>query len=106
MTESEQGYSASMSYMQDAAEELTFTLARWAERDRTGSEPEPEARQSANAAMAQIDEMLAKLHWLRAQLVTEIRKQDDAFENHRNRHWNREPATGTGSRNQGTGNDA
>jgi hypothetical protein len=51
-------------------------LAEWAARDEPGAQPG--VRQSANVAMAAIDDMLASLHRIRSRLVTEIRGSDDA----------------------------
>lgn len=51
-------------------------LAAWATRD--GTQPQPGVRQAANVAMAAIDDGLATLHRVRGQLVTEVRRFDDA----------------------------
>ena len=55
---------------------LGIALAQWAVRD--DSKPQPEIRQAANTACAAVDDMLATLHRLRGQLVTEVRQSDDA----------------------------
>ena len=55
---------------------LGIALAQWAVRDDTKAQPE--IRQAANTACAAIDDMLAELHRVRQQLVTEIRASDDA----------------------------
>jgi flagellin-like hook-associated protein FlgL len=51
-------------------------LATWATRDE--AQAQPGVRQAANTAMAAIDDMLASLHRVRGQLVTEMRRFDDA----------------------------
>jgi hypothetical protein len=51
-------------------------LATWAARD--DARPQPGVRQTANTAMAAIDDMLTALHRARQQLVSEIRVSDDA----------------------------
>lgn len=51
-------------------------LAAWATRDE--AQAQPGVRQAANTAMAAIDDMLAALHRVRGQLVTEVRRFDDA----------------------------
>jgi hypothetical protein len=55
---------------------LGLALAAWNQREDT--RPQPEIRMAANTAMAAIDDQLATLHKLRQQLLTEIRKSDDA----------------------------
>lgn len=52
-------------------------LAQWDARDDTKAQPG--VRRAANTAMAAIDDMLATLHRVRAELVSEIRQSDDAF---------------------------
>jgi hypothetical protein len=53
---------------------LRIALAQWEIRDN--SKAQPEIRQAANTAMTTIDDMLAGLHRLRSDLVTEIRQAD------------------------------
>jgi len=53
---------------------LGVALTVWQTRD--DSKPQAEIRRAANTAMATIDIMLAALHALRSQLVSEIRKAD------------------------------
>ena len=55
---------------------LGIALAQWAVRDDTKAQPE--IRQAANVAVATVDDMLATLHRLRGQLVSEVRQSDDA----------------------------
>jgi hypothetical protein len=55
---------------------LGIAAAQWATRD--DSKPQPDIRRAASTAMAALDDMLITLHRLRGQLVTEIRKSDDA----------------------------
>lgn len=56
--------------------ELAGVLDIWSRRDDT--KPEPEVRDAASAAVGAIDRMLRDLHWLREQLISEIRVSDDA----------------------------
>ena len=62
--------------LENLAGVLASALAQWAERDDTKAQPE--IRQAANTACAAIDDMLAELHRVRQQLVSEIRQSDDA----------------------------
>jgi hypothetical protein len=55
---------------------LGIAVAQWSVRDDTKAQPE--IRQVANMACAAVDDMLATLHRLRGQLVTEVRQSDDA----------------------------
>lgn len=54
---------------------LAADLAVWAQRDDSG--PQPEAAQAAHAAVDTIDAVLAELHAIRGQLITEIRENQD-----------------------------
>jgi hypothetical protein len=54
---------------------LDASLARWADRD----EPDAEARRAASDAVAAMDTMIAGLHQMRARLIAEIRRSDDAM---------------------------
>jgi hypothetical protein len=60
----------------DRALILGAALDQWAARDDTGAEPE--VREAANTAMAEIDAMLRDLHAMRSRLVGEMRDSDDA----------------------------
>jgi hypothetical protein len=55
---------------------LGGTLAMWAKRD--DAKPQAGRRRTASAAVALIDAMLAELHKIRAQLISETRRSDDA----------------------------
>jgi hypothetical protein len=57
---------------------LGLALAQWAIRD--DSKAQSEIRKAASTAMAAVDDMLSTLHRLRGQLVSEIRRSDDASE--------------------------
>lgn len=60
----------------DLAGELNLALACWSARDDT--RPQPEVRRAANRAMDAIDAALNLLHSARSELVTQIRRADDA----------------------------
>ena len=60
----------------DALAVLSGALVTWATRD--DSKAQPAVRESANTAMAAIDDMIAGLQAARAALVAEIRASDDA----------------------------
>lgn len=62
--------------LEDQAGLLGVSLAQWATRD--DAKAQPEIRRAANTAMDAIDGMLAELHQVRQQLVTEIRLSDNA----------------------------
>ena len=55
---------------------LARELAEWSHRD--ASTAPPEVREAANTAMRAIDRMLAELHELRSQLLSQMRQYDDA----------------------------
>jgi hypothetical protein len=55
---------------------LARELSAWSRRD--SDRADAGVRQSANVAVSAIDRMLADLHRLRGQLVTEVRRFDDA----------------------------
>jgi hypothetical protein len=61
--------------LEDPAGVLGVALAQWSCRDT--ARDKAAARQAANTAMDAIDELIAKLHRARAELVTEIRQADD-----------------------------
>lgn len=65
-----------MSGLAGLAEQAGVSLAQWADRDAAASKAA--ARRAANTAMDAIDAMLAELHKIRQQLVSEIRAHDDA----------------------------
>jgi hypothetical protein len=65
-----------VSGLADLAELTGVSLAQWADRDAAASKAA--ARRAANTAMDAIDAMLAELHRIRQQLVSEIRAHDDA----------------------------
>ena len=69
-------YAAESAAIRDAAEEIGVYLAVWSMRD--DSKPDAQARQMANCAMDAIDTALRELHELRARLVSDIRRSDDA----------------------------
>lgn len=58
------------------ANDLYTALDKWSERDDTKAQPN--VRQAANDAVTAIDTMLRELHSIRGELVTEIRRSDDA----------------------------
>jgi len=55
---------------------LAVALARWAYRD--DSTAQPGVRQAANTAIEALDAALAEAHRIRARLVDQIRRSDDA----------------------------
>ena len=55
---------------------LARELSAWSHRDARSAQPG--ARQSASTAIEAIDRMLASLHAVRQQLVSQIRQFDDA----------------------------
>jgi hypothetical protein len=55
---------------------LDTALTTWAGRDE--SRAVPGVRQSANEAMAAVDDMITSLHRTRQQLAGEMRRYDDA----------------------------
>jgi hypothetical protein len=57
-------------------EELDAALELWEARD--DSRAQPEVRRAASTAVDAIDAILRELHGIRAQLVGEVRKSDDA----------------------------
>lgn len=61
--------------VRDRASHLAYHLARW---DTRGEEASPEVRQAATDAVGEIDAMLRALYSIRAELVAEIRRNDDA----------------------------
>jgi hypothetical protein len=67
------GQDAVLSAVHSHVDDLGGWLAVWAAR----SEPDAHARRCASDAMDAIDTALAGLHWIRAELVTQIRQADD-----------------------------
>ncbi len=63
-----------LSALRNGVEDLTVALAIWENR----SEPDANARRAANTAMDAVDGMLTELHEVRARLIGEIRRSDDA----------------------------
>jgi len=60
--------------------ELETALALWAGRGQAApGAASPRVRRSANTAITAVDAMLAELHQLRNRLVSEVRRDDDAF---------------------------
>lgn len=55
---------------------LNVALAIWAGRD--DSVPQPEVRSAATRAVGDIDAAMRELHRLRIELVTQVRRSDDA----------------------------
>lgn len=72
----QESYAAAVGAIRGHAEDLGDWLAVWAARD--DSKPDARTRRCASGAVGAIDTMLSELHGIRAQLVTEIRKSDDA----------------------------
>jgi hypothetical protein len=68
--------SAAPGQLENLAGVLGDALATW--RTRDVSKARPGVRQAANTALAAIDDMLAGLHRVRQQLVSEVRAYDDA----------------------------
>jgi hypothetical protein len=64
---------AALSVIHRSVDGLGPWLAIWEAR----AEPDAFARRCASDAIAAIDAMLAELHQLRAQLVSEVRESDD-----------------------------
>lgn len=62
--------------VREHVEDLSFSLAWWARRDDTTAQPG--ARRAASAAVDAIDAALRELHQIRQQLITQIRRSDDA----------------------------
>jgi thiamine monophosphate kinase len=62
--------------IRDLVEDLSAAHAMWGWRD--DSKAQPQVRGAANTAMDSIDGLLHELHQLRAAMVTEIRRYDDA----------------------------
>jgi hypothetical protein len=56
---------------------LSVQLGAWEDRDDT--EAQPDVVRAGNEALSTIDAMLAGLHRLRSQLVTEVREHQDAM---------------------------
>jgi hypothetical protein len=69
-------YDSALSALRGHLGELEAALALWATRDDTKAQPG--VRQAANGAIDAIDGALRELHGLRSQLVSEVRKADDA----------------------------
>ena len=65
---------SALSALRDHVEDLAVWLAVWEAR----SEPDAHARRCASDAVDAIDAALAELHGIRAGLIGEIRKADDA----------------------------
>ncbi|PXY17330.1 hypothetical protein [Prauserella flavalba] len=68
-----------LSALRELVEDLGIQVATWSRRDDDPTKGQPLERAAAGDAVGTIDAMLAKLHRLRSQLVTEIRRRDDAF---------------------------
>lgn len=69
-------YASESTAIRDAADDIGTCLALWAMHD--DSRPCPDERRAANEAMDAIDRALRELHALRARLVSDIRRSDDA----------------------------
>jgi len=67
-------YDAPLSAILSQAEDLSTWLGIWENR----KEPDAHARRCASDAVDAIDAMLCHLYGVRTQLVSEIRKSDDA----------------------------
>ncbi|MBP2321381.1 hypothetical protein JOF56_001766 [Kibdelosporangium banguiense] len=65
--------------IREHVEDLSYYLARWAERETSGNfTGSSKVRRAANEAMDATDAALRDLHRVRATLVGEIRQSDDA----------------------------
>jgi hypothetical protein len=67
-------YDDALSALRNGVDDLGTWLAIWEGR----TEPDAHARRCASDAVAAIDSMLGHIYGVRAQLVSEIRKSDDA----------------------------
>lgn len=62
--------------LREHVETLSDALAYWAYRDE--AKAQPAVRRAANTALESIDAALAESHRIRGRLATEIRESDDA----------------------------
>lgn len=69
-------YDSAVSALRGHLGELETVLALWATRDDTKAQPD--VRQAANDAIDAIDGALRELHGIRAELLGEVRESDDA----------------------------
>jgi hypothetical protein len=69
-------YDDALTALREHIEDVATWLAIWSARD--DSQPDAHARRCAGDAVEAVDSMLGHLYGIRAQLVSEIRKSDNA----------------------------
>lgn len=65
--------------LRELIETLGIAIGTWADRSDDPAKAQPRERTAAGGAVETIDAMLKGLHRLRRQLVSEVRRSDDAF---------------------------